>query len=246
MTGQCNEVTGLNKLLRLIDTSIFSSCHNQYPKLLSKAIGSDCKTLLDVGCGSSLPLSLCTGLNLTSSMGVDGYEGSISASREKGIHTDYKLMNILDLNQFFKPDSYDCVLLSDVIEHLEKPEGFRLLDTLEQIAKKKVIIFTPNGFLPQEADDNPFQKHISGWTVSEFEKRGYAVTGVHGFKPLRTSYNHIKHRPAKVWERISLLTQAVCEHRPEHAFQILCVKTLSHSSAKTAAPAGVSAAHVPV
>ncbi|MVF22902.1 hypothetical protein [Methylocaldum sp. BRCS4] len=70
------------------------------------------------------------------------------------------------------PKSVDTVFLLDVIEHLEKEEGSRLLRLTEKIARRQVIIFTPLGFLPQEhsgakdawgLDGADYQAHRSGW-----------------------------------------------------------------------------------
>lgn len=72
----------------------------------------------------------------------------------------------------------DRVFLFDVIEHLPKEEGQRLLvETLKQ-EPKQVVLFTPIGFMPQETDRNPndpwvikdgdWQTHRSGWVPDEF------------------------------------------------------------------------------
>ena len=46
---------------------------------------------------------------------------------------------------------------------------------MEKVARKKVIVFTPNGFVPQRPyDGNPFQEHLSGWSVDEIHE----LTGI--------------------------------------------------------------------
>lgn len=90
----------------------------------------------------------------------------------------------------FKDRSFDLVFALDVIEHLEKPDGGRMLSEMERVARRRVLIFTPNGFYPQESDD-PWQVHRSGWTHADFRPRGYTVGlvdfdyGKHGLEPLR-------------------------------------------------------------
>lgn len=69
---------------------------------------------------------------------------------------------------------YDLVYALDVIEHLEKADGRRLLNELERVARRRVLIFTPNGFQPQE-DENPWNVHRSGWTPDDFRRRGYVT-----------------------------------------------------------------------
>ena len=98
---------------------------------------------------------------------------------------------------------------------------------MEKIAKKKVIIFTPNGFLPQGAhSNNPFQLHRSGWSVDEMKNRRYKVIGINGHKSLRSEQAKIKYTPFKFWKVISDITQGLVKNKPEKAFQILCVKRI--------------------
>lgn len=84
----------------------------------------------------------------------------------------------------------DAVVSIQNIEHLEKSSGIELIQNLETIAKKLIIIETPNGFVAQSGTlENPFQEHLSGWSVGDFEKLGYKVLGTTGLKLLRRSSN---------------------------------------------------------
>ncbi len=74
--------------------------------------------------------------------------------------------------------SVDTVVLLDVIEHLPKEEGRKLLDATIAIARGQVIVFTPLGFMPQgDTEDKDawglsgtdWQVHRSGWTPDDFE-----------------------------------------------------------------------------
>jgi hypothetical protein len=47
----------------------------------------------------------------------------------------------------------DAVYLIDVIEHLPKEEGEKLLKITEQVVRKQIVIFTPLGFVKQEILD---------------------------------------------------------------------------------------------
>jgi len=77
------------------------------------------------------------------------------------------------------PDqSVDTIFLMDVIEHLEKPEGERLISECERVARRQILIFTPLGFMPQEFGKEEkdawgfgggcWQAHRSGWTPEDF------------------------------------------------------------------------------
>jgi len=75
--------------------------------------------------------------------------------------------------------SIDTIFLLDVIEHIEKDEGKRLLQEACRVARVQVVLFTPLGFMPHEGheSDNEWgdgienkstQRHLSGWMPEEF------------------------------------------------------------------------------
>lgn len=205
-------------------------CQDAYKKLLPwtyyaelrKAVAG-CTELLDVGCGSNSPVKYFS--KPVYCVGVDVHEASIEESKKQGIHNEYYLMDVLEIQRQFEPNSFDCVLASDLIEHLTKEDGLKLLAMMEAIAKKRVVVFTPNGFLPQgEYDHNPWQVHKSGWDIEEMEAKGYKVIGINGHKSLRGEYADIKLRPKIIWRMVSEITQLFVRNHPQYAFQILCVK----------------------
>lgn len=79
----------------------------------------------------------------------------------------------------FADKSVDSIFLLDVIEHIEKETGKKILAQCERIARQQIIIFTPYGFMPQHVDHetkdawglsgNSVQEHISGWTPKDFD-----------------------------------------------------------------------------
>lgn len=208
----------MKKVLKNIYTKFIPN----YARELEIAVG-DCESLLDVGCGKDSPIQNFS--KQIYSVGVDIFNPSLDKSKKLKIHNKYVKMNVLEIEKRFKPNSFDCVLASDLIEHLEKKDGLKLIKQMEKIAKKKVIIFTPNGFLKQgEYDKNPWQIHKSGWSTSEMQKKGYKVIGIRGWKKLRGEYALIKFKPGLFWKIISELTQIYIKRFPKNAFQILCVK----------------------
>lgn len=212
--------------LRTIYYRIFPSCQKE----LKRAVGN-CKTLLNVGCGSNSPIKSFS-KNLFS-VGIDSFKPSIEKSKKKKIHNKYFLMDVLKIDKKFKPKSFDCVLALDLIEHLKKKDGIRLIKKMEKIAKKKVIIFTPNGFLPQEEYENNIkQVHLSGWSAREMMKKGYKIIGINGLKSLRKEQAEIKFKPKFFWLVISALTQIFVKNNPEKAFQILCIKKINPKNEK--------------
>ena len=106
-----------------------------------------------------------------------------------------------------------------------------MMQAMERIALKKVVLFTPSGFLPQRHTANDdLQEHLSGWDPSEMTGHGYEVTGLLGPKRLRGEYHVIKKRPRVFWGIISLVEHYIwTRNRPEKAAAILCVKELALS-----------------
>jgi hypothetical protein len=217
-------------LVRGANEKLFGIEFEQYHRLLRRVVVDEtCQTLLDVGCGETSPIHKFSG-EIPHTVGVDAHAPSVERSRARGIHTDYRVTDVLAIGSAFADGSFDCVVCLDVIEHFEKVDGNRLLDAMERIARKRVVVFTPNGFVPQPAEaGNPWQLHRSGWTAEEMRGRGYEVIGVGGWKPLRWSYALPKWRPRFFWERFARLTESHFESRPDRAFQILCVKKLGGS-----------------
>lgn len=212
----------MKKILRKIHNKFYSKLFKNYYSELEKAV-KDSKTLLDIGCGSDSPIQYLS--NKIDAVGVDAFLPSIEKSKIKKIHKDYLNIGVLDLDQHIADKSFDCTLASDLIEHLTKNDGLKLIELMEKKARKRVIIFTPNGFLEQgEYDNNPWQVHLSGWTVKEMEEKGYKVIGINGWKALRGEYASIKYSPKILWMVISDITQFFVRNNPEKAFQILCIK----------------------
>lgn len=178
-------------------------------------------TVLDVGCGqaSLVPAVVGPGTQVT---GID----IIDQAPPHG-YVRYVRADIRDLGSHFSPRSFDCVVALDVIEHLPKEDGHTLLTSIERLARRRVVVFTPNGFLSQEAyDDNPFQEHLSGWAVEELTDYGFQIEGVNGWRPIRGERADIRLRPSCLWARVSVVSQPLVVQHPRLAFQLLATKEL--------------------
>ncbi len=190
----------------------------------------DCRSVLDLGCGPDSPVQHC---GASCSIGVDAFEPYIEQSKKKKIHHEYVLGNITKIE--FKPKSFDAVIMIESLEHLDKEQGRALLGKIEKWARKKVIVTTPNGYLPG-LDSNPLQSHRSGWTVDEMRARGYKVYGMAGWKFLRKKDAHenvtqedyflMCFKPKCLWYFISAFTQLITYYCPKFSFGILCIKPL--------------------
>jgi len=214
----------MGKASKFIYNNIHRKIFPDYPMELGKVVGN-VDTLLDVGCGDDSPVQFLS--PDIYKVGVDIFEPSIKASKKKNLHSDYVKLNVLEIGDYFEESSFDCAVATDLIEHLEKKDGYELIRQMEKVSRKRIVLFTPNGFLEQgEYNQNPWQIHHSGWTPGEMEEMGFKVYGINGMKNLRGEYSRIKYKPYLLFRILSDITQFYTKNRPEHAFQILCVKEL--------------------
>jgi hypothetical protein len=84
------------------------------------------------------------------------------------------------------PDrSVDSVVALDLIEHMRRAEGERLLKHLVRVARQQAVVFTPLGFYRHsyrsgETDrwgmkGGRWQTHRSGWTPDDFGPEWHVV-----------------------------------------------------------------------
>lgn len=88
----------------------------------------------------------------------------------------------------FPDNSYDIVMCLDGVEHLERDSAILLMENFERIARKKVIVFTPENIEdpnvptlnhPKDAwgikGGDEFQIHRSAFPRTYFKERGWDV-----------------------------------------------------------------------
>jgi SAM-dependent methyltransferase len=75
-------------------------------------------------------------------------------------------------------DTFDCVMLNDVLEHFEKPAGLALLSATRRLVTPggMVLLSTPFDFFEQGAVyGNEHERHRSHWTADELTGLGFKV-----------------------------------------------------------------------
>ncbi len=194
---------------------------------LSKEL-SGAKSVLDVGCGYDSPLAKLR--KSFTSEGIDIFRSNIILSRKNHMHDRHKLGDIRKLSQIYKSNSFDAVIALDVIEHVTKKEAIKLIKSCEQIARKKVILVTPNGYYEQgELFHNPYQAHHSGWDKETLRKLGYRVNGLRGFKYLWGKNADIKYKPWLFWGFVTFMSQFLFYYIPALSFDLLATKNIVKS-----------------
>jgi len=138
------------------------------------------KRILDVGCGNGRPMKFINRNRQFEAIGIDIFEPYVEQCRKEGFYNDCIVDDIRNLNQHFEKKSVDIVLCLEVVEHLDKEDGIRLIKDMEKIARRQVIISTPVGTFRQtspESKANPHQRHRATWSPREFRAMGYKVRG---------------------------------------------------------------------
>lgn len=150
--------------------------HKQFLYTINELL-TDSRTVLDIGCGVGETLK---NISCPIKIGVDAHRPYLEHAKygEQFIKLNFRAER---LSELFLPKSLDSVTLIDVIEHFEKEVAWDVLRQVEEIAAKRVLVFTPRGFFQQLEVDHyglggeSFQRHRSGWEVEDFQKLGYNI-----------------------------------------------------------------------
>jgi 2-polyprenyl-3-methyl-5-hydroxy-6-metoxy-1,4-benzoquinol methylase len=199
---------------------------NEFYKQAAKNSIKSSTSVLDVGCGYNSILGKIKGT--FTSTGIDVFRDCIQVSRKAKNHNRYVIGDIRKLNTHFSKESYDTVIALDVIEHLTKNEAQKMIVQMEKIAKKRVVIMTPNGFYPQEIlFGNPHQKHKSGWYINDLKALGYKVYGLRGLKYIRGIHAMIQYKPWILWAIIAFISEPLLYFFPKYSYHIFAIKEIN-------------------
>ena len=99
------------------------------------------KSILDVGCGEGFTLERLKKKKIGKQLsGIDFLETAIKIGKKERPHLDLSVGNIYDIP--FKENSFDLVICSEVLEHIDDP--MRGLKELKRVTKKYVVLSVPN------------------------------------------------------------------------------------------------------
>lgn len=188
---------------------------------------ADCESILELGCGSSSPL-LRIGLGQNTDA-VDIFQPYIDMHNERHDYNRCSLANILEIDYTALYGKYDAVVICDVLEHLpkDKVKEIGLFEAIEKVARKRVILFTPNSFVENElVDDDLYQAHVSAWWPEDYRRRGYKVIGSTGVRWLLGVGSLPEYRPHLLFQLLALVAQPLMYRYPQIAWHSYAVKEL--------------------
>jgi SAM-dependent methyltransferase len=139
------------------------------------------KRVLDIGVGhgkfgflSREYLSFWNSPGEAGAVRVDGVEAfpDYIGELQRQIYDQIFLGDAREVLPTLATDSYDLVLMVDVIEHFEKGDGQKILQECCRVGRA-VVISTPREFWHQDGSlGNPYETHKSLWTKRDFLDAG--------------------------------------------------------------------------
>ena len=148
-----------------------------YPYVAKYTTSED--DLLSLHCGDGRELSGVYAKSITCVDIYQPYLDHIKAIRPEAM---YVCMDSLEYAKQQADKSFDVVSLLDGLEHLTKDRGLLLLTELKRIARKHILLFTPNGFTDNHPHNawgieggDEHQLHLSGWPEAEVVALGFHV-----------------------------------------------------------------------
>jgi ubiquinone/menaquinone biosynthesis C-methylase UbiE len=146
-----------------------------YPWIIRKLFDSS-RTILDVACGNGTFMAQVNNDAKYEITGIDLFDPYLESAKQTNAYKEVIKLDVRNIN--YPDNSFDIVHASQLIEHLKTDETLQLIQKMEKIAAKKIVIGTPNGHFDQdEYDGNELQKHQSHWTYNDFHNMGYKVYG---------------------------------------------------------------------
>ncbi len=147
------------------------------------------ETVLDLCCGIG---DVSDGFLYSQITGVDACEEYLIHYQQKLPNSDTILFDLSKISdstkEIFNDNKFDNVLCIDGVEHLEKEAGIKLINKMERMARKKVIIFTPENVINPElptlnhpkntwgiSTGDEWQIHRSAFPRDFFIQRGYTA-----------------------------------------------------------------------
>jgi SAM-dependent methyltransferase len=192
---------------------------------LLRFLDKDAQSILDVGCGKGDPMKFINRNGSFYTVGLDIFRPYLLEAKRSRSHQDYILCDVGIMP--IKERAFDVVLCIEVLEHLRREDGVKLIKSMEKVARKQVIMTTPVNRYKQKAyDGNPYQEHKYVWSVDEIKRFGYSVKGA-GMQGIPGEDGLVYKIPTFLkpilhilWVFMSVFTF----YKPNYAGHMICIK----------------------
>ena len=116
-------------------------------------------------------------------IGIENYKPYIDYCNNAKIYDEIHNIDLTTEKFPFEDDSFDVVLLDNMINHFLKDISLNLINECKRVSKKRVIIATcDTQNSPEEksisTDGNEGLKHLSVWSPKELKTLGFHVRGI--------------------------------------------------------------------
>jgi len=135
-----------------------------------KLLINDYVTILDVGSGKGNVISQLK--TLKNSIVATDIDPKVFKDNPNFNGIETRVMSYKELVNIGHK-SFDVVMATDFIEHINKEEGYEFLKNAQRIAIHKVVIFTTLGYINYPNHENIYLEHKCGWIPDEFNNMGY-------------------------------------------------------------------------
>jgi len=156
--------------------------NNFFKTLLSQTQNLKIDTVLDVGCGEGFTLNKLKENKIGKTHeGIDYSKEAITLGKKAYPSLHIVQGNIYDLK--YKDNSFDLVICSEVLEHLENPQ--KALRELTRVSRRYILLSVPNEpwfYLFNYTQWGKDIGHINKWSKNKFVKfiklKSYKVISV--------------------------------------------------------------------
>lgn len=205
-----------------------------YMYILRQSLGES-KTILDLGCEDGKLMELLSEGKDWQITGVDIFAKNVAVAAKRKKFVEVFRGDVVSISKKLikEKKKYDVVFCSQVIEHIDRKAGEELLSLVDKLAKKRIVMGTPRGFMEQPAaflGENPHQIHKSGWSEGDFRNRGYKIYGI-GFGPVWSESGIGRSRSKStvlISGVLSYLFSPIVYYIPFLAAGILCIKDIKN------------------
>jgi SAM-dependent methyltransferase len=210
--------------------------------------------ILDVGCGGGKWGFLSRDL-------IDYYQNSVYYKQDWELNIEgieafkkyrtpvhdfiYNKIHYIPVQEMVFDKEYDIVFFMEVIEHMEKEEGLKMLDILLSKVRRGIFLSFPpeydslgrHIFEQKDTHENAFEAHKSIWTEGDLVKYNYDVLCFNTYFIHRNTLTVLPWSQQETVEKDNYLIlnqeASLLEYVVDSTCQLITISTLKHSWSST-------------